>query len=159
LRWREPPPPAIARSEEALSLNEEYQSTNEELLASKEELQSLNEELNALNYQLQETLDRQRTTAEDLQNVLYSTCRNYLSRRQFQYLLLHSRDQCSLQRDSGRRGPPVDRFEFAGRGRRAYARRAKGTHEPDGCGAGSANARRRLVPAQDHAPIAPMPNE
>ncbi len=63
----------MAINEEALSLNEEYQSTNEELLASKEELQSLNEELNALNSQLQETLERQRTTADDLQNVLYST--------------------------------------------------------------------------------------
>ena len=62
-----------AVNEEALSVNEEYQSTNEELLTSKEELQSLNEELAALNSQLQETLDRQRTTANDLQNVLYST--------------------------------------------------------------------------------------
>jgi two-component system CheB/CheR fusion protein len=60
-------------TEEALSVNEEYQSTNEELLTSKEELQSLNEELTALNSQLQETLDRQRTTAADLQNILYST--------------------------------------------------------------------------------------
>jgi two-component system CheB/CheR fusion protein len=62
-----------AINEEALSVNEEYQSTNEELLTSKEELQSLNEELTALNGQLQETLLRQRTTANDLQNVLYST--------------------------------------------------------------------------------------
>jgi len=62
-----------AIDEEALSVNEEYQSTNEELLTSKEELQSLNEELTALNSQLQETLERQRTTANDLQNVLYST--------------------------------------------------------------------------------------
>jgi two-component system, chemotaxis family, CheB/CheR fusion protein len=62
-----------AVNEEALSLNEEFQSTNEELLTSKEELQSLNEELTALNSQLQETLDRQRTTSNDLQNVLYST--------------------------------------------------------------------------------------
>jgi two-component system CheB/CheR fusion protein len=62
-----------AINEEALSVNEEYQSTNEELLASKEELQSLNEELTALNNQLQETLGRQRTTSNDLQNVLYST--------------------------------------------------------------------------------------
>ncbi len=62
-----------AINEEALSVNEEYQSTNEELLTSKEELQSLNEELTALNIQLQETLDRQRTTANDLQNILYST--------------------------------------------------------------------------------------
>jgi two-component system CheB/CheR fusion protein len=62
-----------AINEEALSVNEEFQSANEELLTSKEELQSLNEELTALNSQLQETLDRQRTTADDLQNVLYST--------------------------------------------------------------------------------------
>lgn len=62
-----------AVNEEALSANEEYQSTNEELLTSKEELQSLNEELTALNGQLQETLERQRTTSNDLQNVLYST--------------------------------------------------------------------------------------
>ena len=62
-----------AANDEALSINEEYQSTNEELLTSKEELQSLNEELTALNSQLQETLERQRTTANDLQNVLYST--------------------------------------------------------------------------------------
>ncbi len=60
-------------NEEALSVNEEYQSTNEELLTSKEELQSLNEELTALNGQLRETLDRQKITSNDLQNVLYST--------------------------------------------------------------------------------------
>jgi two-component system CheB/CheR fusion protein len=62
-----------AINEEALSVNEEYQATNEELLTSKEELQSLNEELTALNSQLQETLQRQRTTSNDLQNILYST--------------------------------------------------------------------------------------
>ncbi len=62
-----------AINEEALSVNEEYQSTNEELVASKEELQSLNEELTAVNSQLQETLERQRMTSDDLQNVLYST--------------------------------------------------------------------------------------
>lgn len=62
-----------AINEEALSFNEEYQSTNEELLTSKEELQSLNEELTALNSQLQETLEKQRTTSNDLQNILYST--------------------------------------------------------------------------------------
>jgi len=62
-----------AINEEALSVNEEFQSTNEELLTSKEELQSLNEELTALNSQLHETLERQRTTSNDLQNVLYST--------------------------------------------------------------------------------------
>ena len=62
-----------AATEEALSVTEEYQSTNEELLTSKEELQSLNEELTALNSQLQETLEKQRTASNDLQNVLYST--------------------------------------------------------------------------------------
>ena len=62
-----------AINEEALCVNEEFQSTNEELLTSKEELQSLNEELTALNSQLQESLERQRTTSNDLQNVLYST--------------------------------------------------------------------------------------
>jgi two-component system, chemotaxis family, CheB/CheR fusion protein len=62
-----------AITEEALSANEEYQSTNEELLTSKEELQSMNEELTALNSQLHETLELQRTTASDLQNILYST--------------------------------------------------------------------------------------
>ncbi len=60
-------------NENALSVNEEFQSTNEELLTSKEELQSLNEELTALNSQLQETLEQQRTTSNDLQNVLFST--------------------------------------------------------------------------------------
>lgn len=60
-------------NEEALSANEEFQSANEELLTSKEELQSLNEELTALNGQLQETLERHRTTSSDLQNVLNST--------------------------------------------------------------------------------------
>jgi two-component system CheB/CheR fusion protein len=59
--------------QEALSVNEEFQSTNEELLTSKEELQSLNEELTAHNGQLHETLERQRTLANDLQNILYST--------------------------------------------------------------------------------------
>ncbi|MEI8146884.1 MAG: chemotaxis protein CheB, partial [Alphaproteobacteria bacterium] len=62
-----------AINEEALSINEEFQTTNEELQTSKEELQSLNEELSALNGQLQETLERYRSTANDLQNVLYST--------------------------------------------------------------------------------------
>jgi two-component system CheB/CheR fusion protein len=62
-----------AINEEALSVNEEFQSANEELLTSKEELQSLNEELTALNGQLQETLESQRRTSDDLQNVLFCT--------------------------------------------------------------------------------------
>jgi two-component system, chemotaxis family, CheB/CheR fusion protein len=71
LEWSSDEQKAV--NEEAMSVNEEFQSTNEELLTSKEELQSLNEELTALNSQLHETLDRQRTTSNDLQNVLYST--------------------------------------------------------------------------------------
>jgi two-component system CheB/CheR fusion protein len=61
-----------AINEEAMSVNEEFQSTNEELETSKEELQSLNEELTALNSQLHETVEQQRITANDLQNVLNS---------------------------------------------------------------------------------------
>lgn len=62
-----------AINEEAVSVNEESQATNEELMTSKEELQSLNEELAALNNQLQVALDAQRDTANDLQNILYSS--------------------------------------------------------------------------------------
>ena len=62
-----------AINEEAMSVNEEFQSTNEELVTSKEELQALNEELTALNSQLQETLEKQRDTSNDLQNILDST--------------------------------------------------------------------------------------
>lgn len=63
----------MATNEEAMSVNEELQSTNEELETSKEELQSLNEELTALNSQLNETLEQQRRTADDLQNIMKSS--------------------------------------------------------------------------------------
>src|SRR4029077_915493 len=62
-----------ATNEEAMSVNEELQSSNEELETSKEELQSLNEELTALNTQLNETIERQRATANDLQNTMNSS--------------------------------------------------------------------------------------
>ena len=62
-----------AINSEAQSLNEEYQSTNEELETSKEELQSLNEELTALNVQLTATVNHQRSTADDLENILRSS--------------------------------------------------------------------------------------
>ena len=62
-----------AINEEAMSVNEEFQSTNEELETSKEELQSLNEELTALNGQLHDTVEQQRATSKDLQNILNST--------------------------------------------------------------------------------------
>jgi two-component system CheB/CheR fusion protein len=50
-----------------------FPSTNRENPASADELQCLNDELTALNGRLQEALDRQSTTADDLKNVLYST--------------------------------------------------------------------------------------
>jgi two-component system, chemotaxis family, CheB/CheR fusion protein len=62
-----------AINEEAMSVTEEYQSTNEELETSKEELQSLNEELTALNSQLHDTVEQQRASYNDLQNILNST--------------------------------------------------------------------------------------
>ncbi|MFP3944458.1 MAG: chemotaxis protein CheB [Alphaproteobacteria bacterium] len=62
-----------AANEEAMSMNEEFQSTNEELETSKEELQSLNEELTTLNNQLQEKVEEQRRTANDLENLLTSS--------------------------------------------------------------------------------------
>ena len=102
-----------AINEEALSVNEEYQSTNEELLTSKEELQSLNEELTALNSQLQETLERQRTTSNDLQNVLYSTdvATLFLDARP-QYPLLHAGYQVAFQCHSQRRRPAARGSQF-----------------------------------------------
>src|SRR5579863_7279245 len=56
----------------AKAVSEEFQSTKEELEISKEELQSLNEELKAVNSRLHETIEQQRTTANDLRNVLNS---------------------------------------------------------------------------------------
>ena len=102
-----------AINEEALSVNEEYQSTNEELLTSKEELQSLNEELTALNSQLQETLERQRTTANDLQNVLYSTDIATCSWTATQYPFLHAGHQVVVQGHPGRCRPAAGRPPFA----------------------------------------------
>jgi two-component system, chemotaxis family, CheB/CheR fusion protein len=62
-----------ALNEEAVSMNEEFQSTNEELETSREELQSLNEELTTVNSQLQESLERERQTSNDLKNILNSS--------------------------------------------------------------------------------------
>ncbi len=99
-----------------MSVNEEFQSTNEELLTSKEELQSLNEELTALNGQLQETLERQRTTSNDLQNVLYSTdVATLFLDTQPQYPLLHAGHQVALQRHSRRRRTAARGPQLAGR--------------------------------------------
>ena len=63
----------MSLNEEAVSMNEEFQSTNEELETSREELQSLNEELTTVNSQLQESLERERRSSSDFQNVLDSS--------------------------------------------------------------------------------------
>jgi len=62
-----------AINDEALTISEEYKSTNEELLTSKDQLQALNEQLGTLNAQLENALKQQRSTSNDLQNILYST--------------------------------------------------------------------------------------
>ena len=95
-------------NEEASSVNEEFQSTNEELLTSKEELQSLNEELNALNAQLHETLDRQRSTADDLQNILYSTnVATLFLDRNLKIRFFHAGHKGHFQRHPHGCGPPT----------------------------------------------------
>ena len=78
---------------------------------SKEEFQSLNEELTALNSQLQETLERQRTTSNDLQNVLYSTdvATIFLDTRA-QHPLLHAGHQGAFQCHSQRCRPAARRL-------------------------------------------------
>jgi two-component system, chemotaxis family, CheB/CheR fusion protein len=62
-----------AFSGEVPSANEKHPATNGKLLRSKKEMQSINEGLTTLNGELEETLERQRATSDDLQNVLYST--------------------------------------------------------------------------------------
>jgi two-component system CheB/CheR fusion protein len=103
-----------AAHEEALSVNEEYQSANEELLTSKEELQSLNEELTALNSQLQESLERQRTSASDLQNILIQhRCRYPVPGYGAAYPLLYARHPRAVQHSTRRHRPPVSRPQRA----------------------------------------------
>ena len=60
-------------NEEMHSSNEELQAANEELETSREELQSLNEELVTVNAQLQETVEAQEITKNDLNNFFIST--------------------------------------------------------------------------------------
>jgi len=57
----------------SLPLRDGFHSADEAMLQSKEALQGLNDDLSIRIAQLQETLDLQRTTSSDLQNVLYST--------------------------------------------------------------------------------------
>jgi two-component system CheB/CheR fusion protein len=59
--------------DEALRVKRGCQAKRDEPITSREDLLSSNERLTALNSQLRETLERQRTTANDLQKVLYCT--------------------------------------------------------------------------------------
>ena len=63
----------ISMIDEAWSANQEYRARNEELETSKGQLKSLNRELAALNHELDESLDRQRATTNELQDVLISS--------------------------------------------------------------------------------------
>ncbi|MGB7569848.1 MAG: CheR family methyltransferase, partial [Chitinivibrionales bacterium] len=60
-------------NEEMHSSNEELQASNEELETSQEELQSVNEELVTVNTQLQDTVEAQTATNNDLSNFFVST--------------------------------------------------------------------------------------
>jgi two-component system, chemotaxis family, CheB/CheR fusion protein len=60
-------------NEELQSSNEEMQAANEELETSREELQSLNEELITVNAQVQDKIEEQDATNNDLNNFLAST--------------------------------------------------------------------------------------
>ena len=146
----------MAINEEALSVNEEYQSTNEELLASKEELQSLNEELNALNSQLQETLERQRTTADDLQNVLYSTevATIFLDTR-FNIRFFTPATKALFNVIPERCRAPAHGSQVARRRRRSPGRRPKGPQKSDAGRAGNPGSERLTGSYAGSCPIAP----
>ena len=105
-----------AINEEAMSVNEEFQSTNEELVTSKEELQSLNEELTALNSQLQETLERQRNTSNDLQNILDSSgVATLVPGQRPQHPLLHAGGEIAVPGHRHRHRPAARRPDAARR--------------------------------------------
>ena len=142
----------MAINEEALSVNEEYQSTNEELLASKEELQSLNEELNALNSQLQETLERQRTTSDDLQNVLYSTkvATIFLDTR-FNIRFFTPATKALFNVIPGDVGRPLTDLKSLAADERSARRRPRGSRDSNAGRAGNPGSERRLVRPPDHA--------
>ena len=120
-----------AINEEALSVNEEFQSTNEELETSKEELQSLNEELTALNSQLQETLERQRTTSNDLQNILYSTdVATIFLDTKLNIRFFTPATKSLFNVIPGDIGRPLADLNSLGRRRRAADRRPSGAEDP-----------------------------
>ncbi len=60
-------------NEELRSVNEEQRAAAEELETSREEIQSINEELTTINQEHQNTIEEQRRTNADLQNLIEST--------------------------------------------------------------------------------------
>ncbi|HYJ79574.1 MAG TPA: chemotaxis protein CheB [Longimicrobiaceae bacterium] len=60
-------------NEELQSINEEQKSAAEELETSREEIQSINEELTTINQEHQNTIEEQKRTNADLQNLIGST--------------------------------------------------------------------------------------
>jgi two-component system, chemotaxis family, CheB/CheR fusion protein len=137
-----------AIDDEARSVNEEYQATNEELLTSKEELQSLNEELTALNSQLQESLERQRTTSNDLQNILYSThVATLFLDRSLNIRFFTPGDPGVVQRSSRRYRETARPSQLARRRFPAARRCARGAAEACAARARDRGAERRVVPA------------
>ncbi len=141
-----------AINEEAMSVNEEFQSTNEELETSKEELQSLNEELTALNSQLHETVEQQRATSDDLQNIFNSTdvATLFLDARA-EHPLLHARREVAVQCHCFRRRSAACRSDAPVRGRRSPAGCTSRAGKPHAVRREVKGQRRQLVHARDAA--------
>ncbi len=144
-----------AINEEAMSVNEEFQSTNEELMTSKEELQSLNEELTALNSQLQETLERQRSTSNDLQNILDSSgVATLFLDSDAQHPLFHAGGQIAVPGHRHRHRPAARRPHAARRRPRSARRRRRRARQSCAVGARDRSRWRRLV----HPPHPALPH-
>ncbi|HYH81523.1 MAG TPA: chemotaxis protein CheB [Longimicrobium sp.] len=62
-----------AANEELRSVNEEQKAASEELETSREEIQSINEELTTINQEHRSTIEEQKRTNADLQNLIEST--------------------------------------------------------------------------------------
>ena len=144
-----------AINEEAMSVNEEFQSTNEELMTSREELQSLNEELTALNSQLQETLERQRSTSNDLQNILDSSgVATLFLDSDSQHPLLHAGGQIAVPGHRQRHRPAARRSHAARRRPRSPRRCRRRACQSRAAGARDRSRGRRLV----HPPHPALPH-
>ena len=133
-------------NQEAMSANEEFQSTNEELMTSREELQSLNEELTALNSQLQETLEHQRGTSNDLQNISGQLWgRDPVPGQRAEHPFLHAGGQVAVQRHRLRHRPATRRSDPLVRRPRSARRCPRGAGEPRAVRPRGRSRRRRLV--------------